>query len=503
MKFEVAELRSKGIQAISISHKGKTLKFNTSCYKTASISSRDDMFHHTNEFLARLPEEKKDELWALYEQIDDIMRISHTASVMLADTTEAIRRIYEIVTYEDVRHYVYRGDVRFPAHLKTEYTENDLRTRNYQIRTYLKDEYIDLVVLVMGFRFMLPIWGDLIDKVKQQYGNLVKEHIVVRELKSTAISKWPPYERLCKFVEHTVDENKIGLSVMFGCLSTSEVPDHLTALAIVRKLAPGTLDPQVDSDNLIKIVFNYITHTNDRMDTRFGGRVATRSVIRDSEEDNSSVWDTLQTNQEIPHGDQETIEVFTENVETMAKRLYEDIDMDKVWACVNKLKTFEDIGEYPHQIPMVMWVMGKIISPDGFEALLHDSIYRCMAVTQAFLWQKGYIELAVLITASRIPSDEDFNPLDLSKFDKTLVERLNELYPYWRQETGRVQPGKRTNVATSAINKVVKDLNACEWRSNAPDKLNREFDALASDKTWLISGDIRNQFARLILDLFE
>ncbi len=60
MKFEVAELRSKGIQAISISHKGKTLKFNTSCYKTASISSRDDMFHHTNEFLARLPEEKKD-----------------------------------------------------------------------------------------------------------------------------------------------------------------------------------------------------------------------------------------------------------------------------------------------------------------------------------------------------------------------------------------------------------------------------------------------------------
>lgn len=504
MKFEVAELSSKGIQAMSVEYKGEKVLFNTPSYKTASITARDELFEHTNIFLKKLNESDRKELFGLYAQARDILKISASATIMLADITEIIKRIYQIIKYDDVRHYVYRGDIRFPAHLKTEYTENDLRTRNYQIRTYLRDEYIDLVVLVMGLRFMLPIWGDLTEAIKKQHGNLVKEHLVVKELRKTEIANWPPYDRLSKFVDHTVDENKIGLSVMFGCLSTSEVPEHLTALSLVRKLAPATLDPRVDADNLIKIVFNYITHTNDRMDNRFGGKVSARMVIRENaEEDNSSVWDAHQINQEIPHGDQETIDVFTENVEMMAKRLYEDIDMEKVWLCVNKLKPTEDIGEYYHQIPMVMWVMGKIISPDGFEGLLHEAIYRCMAVTQAYLWQQGFIELAVLMTASKNLTEEEFNPIDLGKVDKLNVEKLNALYPYWRQETGRIQQGKRTNVAINAINKVAKEINTCEWISNAPEQLNRDFDALASDRTWLISGDVRNQFAKLLLHLFE
>ncbi len=507
MKFEVTEQRSKGIQEVSLEYKGETLKFKTTSYKTASITAREELFDHTNLFLAKLPEASRKALWDLYKEAHEILKLSSTTTALLSDLTEIERKIYEIVKYEDVRKYVYTGDIRFPAHLKTEYTDNDLRTRNYQIRTYLKPEYIDLVVLVLGLRFMLPIWGDVLDSIKKHHGNLVKEQIVIKALvkKKVEITNWPPYQRLQQFVEHTVDENKIGLAVVFGCLPASEVPMHLLSLALVRKLAPATLDPRQDSDNLIKIVFNYITHTNDRMDNRFGGRVSERKVARENaEEDNSSVWDTLQVNQEIPHGDQETIEVFTENVEQMARCLYDEIDMDKVNKCLKRLKKAGDIGESYHQIPMVMWVMGKIIPPDGIEGLLHDAIYRCMAVTQAYLWQHGFIELAILMTASRNEDDdEEFTAVDPGKYDKALVERLNALYPYWRQDTGRIQQGKRTNVAIAAINDVTKSISQCEWVSNAPDELNAEFDALASDKTWLISGNSRNQFASLVLHLFE
>lgn len=506
MKFEVTQESGKGIQEITLYHKGEQLVFPTPSYKSASITARDELFDHTNTFLEKLGEERTDALWQVYQQAHEIVRSVNDIGVMQEELSKVVAKLYEIVEYEDVRKYVYRGDIQFPPNLKTDYTEADLRTRNYQIRTYLRDEYIDLVVLVMGLRFMIPIWGMSIGLIAEQHGNLFKEQVAVKVLDDSLVSKWEPFTRLIRYVECSVDDKAIGLSVMFGCLSTSEIPEHLTALALVRKLAPATLNPRQDGDNLIKILFNFISHTNDRMDTRFGGRVSSRNLIRENaEEDNSSVWDVFTINQEIPHGDQVTIEVFTENVELMAKRLYEDIDMDKVKLCLKTLGKYEDIGEYYHQLPMVMWVMGEVIPPNGFEGLSHDAIYRCMAVSQAWLWQHGFYELAILMTASRATAidDDEFIALDLSKVEKALVERLNILYPYWRQETGRIIKDKRTNLALKAIDKVCKETNVCEWKSNAPEELNKLFDGLASDKTWVLSGDIKSQLASLILKLYE
>jgi hypothetical protein len=509
MKFEVAELSNnkKGVQAIALVSGNDILPWPTKGYKSASIADPLSLFDDLNDFISRYPKEKQDDLWRIYSEISNAFKAEPPQEELDKILKNQIAKIYSIVKYSDVRTFVYQsGTISFPPNLKTEYSENDKRTRNYEVRTYLKEEYVDLVILVMAFRFMVPIWGEYVAAVSKDSGNLFKEAIALDLLSKSEIVEWGPFKRLRSYVEFSIDDNRIGLSVLFGGLSTVELPKHLMGLAVVRKLAVSPLQPKADGDNLIKILYNFVTGTNTRMDSRFGGNVGTKRLIKENgEEDNSSVWDMYKINQDIPDGDKMLIEVFTENPLLMAEKIYPDIDLKKVEVCLARTAKLENLGDYPHQLALCKWVVGKVIPPDGVEVLSKKALLRTLAVTQAVLWQMEMFELALLVTASKVEMDDDviFTPIESSKIEKLLVERLHVLYPYWRQETGKLDPNKRTNLAVRAIEKVTKEANVCEWMHNSPKEIANAFGGISITKTWRLSSDIRSQLARMILSLYE
>jgi hypothetical protein len=509
MKIEVAELssNSKSISAVALVRGDERIVWPSPGYKSASIVDRECLFDNLNELIEKLPVESQDALWEIYSTVRTIFDSVYDHQEMQKLLKVQVAKLYTVIQYGDVRSFVYRsGSINFPTNLKTEYSENDHRTRNYEARTYLKDEYVDLVILVLAFRFMVPIWGEYVTIVTKTAGNLFKEGTAMDLLRESSIVEWGPMKRLRSYIEFSIDNNHIGLRVLFGGLSTVEIPKHLMALAVVRKLAVSPLNPKTDSDNLIKILYNFVTGTNGRMDSRFGGNVGPKRLIKENgEEDNSSVWDMYKINQDVPDGDKILVEVFTENVVLMAQKVYPDINLSKVDSCLVRSCKLTRLNVAPHQMALCKWVMGKVIAPDSIEALSMTALLNVMAVTQAVLWEMGLPELAIAVTASRVMLDADdtFTAIESNKLDKALVERLHVLYPYWRQDTGKLNPAKRTNLAIQAIQTVSKEANVCEWHSNAPNKLNNEFAQLSVSKTWRLSSDFRSQLATAILGLYE
>lgn len=507
MRIEVDELSQKGINTVRFEREGQTVKWPTSGYLSASIPDREQLFYDLNALVSRFSADKQLMLWQAYQRAREAFKDIHDRHALDAVLMDVVKDIYDIVDYSEVRTYVYRGgNIQFPPNLKTEYTENDVRSRNYVERTYLKEEYIDLVILTLGLRFMVPIWGQYVAMVAARTGNEFKETIALDLLKRSAINKWEAMERFKTYVNAQVDEGKATLPVLIGGLSTVEIPKHLAALALVRKLAVSPLSPKADSDNLIKILFNFINGTGNRLDTRFGGNIGAKKLVKENaEDDNSSVWDMYKINQDVPDGDKILMEVFTNNVPHMAEKVLPGIDQKKVGLCLAQCMKLESLDVQLHHVTLTQWVMRQALPPKGIQTLPKLALLRCLAVTQAVLWEWEFYELALLATASRLESSSDmFTMLEArSKVSKPLLEQLNQLYPYWRMETRRHDPNKRSNLAVKGIDKLTDTLNRCEWQPHAPKDLLNSFGNLSVNQRWVVSGDIKMQLAKLIIKLNE
>jgi len=506
MRIEIEGLSPKGINLIRMLHGKEDVLWATPGYSSASIPERDKLFDDFNKYVSRLTKEQQDKLWNIYMDVRDVIATVSDPTLLDIELKKLVVQLYEVVTYADCRRYVYHGgDVMFPENLKTEYTESDLRSRNYQDRTYLRDEYIDLVILTLGYRFMIPIWGEYIQRVSSRTANEYKETAAFDLTSLAAINEWPPTIRLKRYVDASVLDSKASMAVLLFALSTVEIPKHLLALAVVRKLAVSPLSPRNSEDNLIKVLYNHVTGTANRLDTRFGGNIGQKKLVKDSaEDDNSSVWDMYKINQDIPDGDKILMEVYTENPLQMARQIYGEVNEDRVRKCLNVTTKLDNLEIHPHHVAITQWIMGKVISPRGVQTLPKQALLRAMGVTQAVLWDWGFLELAVLVTAERQEAEDQEMFQDVagrSRVEASMKEKLNELYPHWRRNTRRFDPAKRTNVAINAIDTLADQLNRCIWLPNAPKQLLEEFDNISVTRQWIVSGNIKMQLAELIVRL--
>lgn len=125
-----------------------------------------------------------------------------------------------------------------------------------------------------------------------------------------------------------------------------------------------------------------------------------------------------------------------------------------------------------------------------------------MGVAQAILDHWGFHELALLVSAEEYISDdgETYIPTETrNKITKIQAEILDKQYPHWRQETKRQEPGKRGNVAVTAIDMVVDWMSGRAWKPHAPRDIINRVPMLTQTGYMYISGDIRRQLADMII----
>ena len=502
MKITVENIegRRSGIELLTLEHGDQTIHWPVPGYKTAGIPHREHLFDDFNLLVQKLPKEHQDALWSLYKEAREILNQVTEPTVLFSELSRIVAGIYDIVDYETVRRYVYvSGNVQFPRNLKTSYGDGDIVER-----TYLKDDYIGMVILALGMRFMVPIWGEHLGIVADRTGSEYKEKSVYDLIKRSNLYHWQPLERLTLYVEATVGDLDSSLSTLLGGLSSVEIPRYMLALGVVRKLAVGPISAYTEEDNLIRSFYNFVDGNSKRLDVRFAGNIAPKKPLREgADDDNSSVWDMYKINQGVSDGDKVLIEVFTEDVETMLGRVHPEMeDLEKLDACLSVMNELHDIDVEYHHVVFTQWILAKAIPPKGVQSLNKKSLLRCMAVTQAVLWDWGFHELALLMGAQRVKNDrsEMFIGLDgRNKVHRDYVEALNEHYPHYRRRSRKVDPNKRENIAIKAIDTVCDSFVRDEWRINAPKALMKAHGHTYNTRVMTVSGDIKNQMAKLIL----
>jgi hypothetical protein len=509
MQFTVNETTANGIKLCGANHLGEELIIPTNGYSATKIAHAAHMWDECNAFMATLPEEDQDKLFQLYKSAHttitdafDIDETQHALSLVVTD-------IFNIITEKDILQFITRpGNLVFPPDLKTDYDTKDTWADNYEERTYLKPEYTHLVSLTMGFRFLVPIWGHYLQLTSLHSGNDFKEETAAYLIDNSRIVTWQGYERLLRYIQYTAGEIGSSLSLVMSGLSSTEIPNYLASLTIVRRLSTTPITYRSDSDHIVKTIYNFVRQTTDRLNKGLSAKVdAKRPRGELFEDDNSSVLDKHRQSQDVSDGILMIAEIYTENPRTMVEKLLPDKVSDKLLKdCITRANKL--VAENPEYITdmhlsITAWMFKGTISPDSFRTLsVSGAQPRCIGVAQAVLIESGFERLGMLLTAAPVCLDthpEYVTAYANNRITKKIANALGSLYPYYRRSTRKVDQDKVVNIATVAIDTIVETLNQYGWRS--PTKWEKRYDAYLSGEQLIVGPDIKNELGRLILFL--
>lgn len=507
MKISILEATANGVKTIGIEHGEESLIIPTSGYSATKIVHASKMFEEVNKLMASLDAGDQDKLFVIYksayENIVDAFDIDETQTTLGLLVTD----LYNIITEQMVLEFVTRpGNIVYPPDLKTEYDVKDTWAHNYQERTYLKPEYTHLVAVTMGFRFMVPIWGHYLQLTSIHSGNDFKEETAAYLVDDSRIVDWAGYDRLLRYIRYTAGDIDSSLSLVMSGLSSTEIPNYLASLTIVRKLSTTTITYRNESDHIVKAIYNFVRQTTDRLNKGLSAKVdAKRPRGELFEDDNSSVLDKHRQSQDVSDGVMMVSEVYTERPRVMVEKLLPDKISDTMLeACIRRANRL--VAESPENITdmhlsITAWVFRNTISPESFKTLsISEALPRCIGAAQAVLLSTGFERIAMLLTAA--PMDLDEHPSYVTAYANNRITRkintaLEQLYPYYRRGTRKMEQDKVANLGAVAIETIVGILNTYGWRVSG--KWPKGCEQYLDGEQVIVGADIRNELGRLIL----
>lgn len=512
MKIEIIKNNTLGAFQILLSHGEESSRWDISAYARTSdrAASLDtgQMFEEINAYWATLPPSQQKAIWEIYQEVKEILETDFALSTIHLRLQKCVKRLYDLMPMHEIHKWFhFHGRVRIPTTLKEHYGPQDP-----QDRTYLRGDYVDLVVLAIALRPMVPIWGAYISSTKKETGSTFKELMALSLLYQCYLVHAPSFNRLKTFVEasvkHSMDQGPSPTAVLGGMGST-ELPDWVFALTMVRRLAVGEISAPDDSSHIITNVYQYISNTLKSMDRKFGGKFGGKvsekmQPTSGSEEDKTSVVEMYKVKQEVSDGDLVIVNVYTENPFEMALRVEPALDLKRVEQCLQAVKALENLPLQPHQITLVQWVMAACLPVRGIQLLMKPALLRAIAVTQAVLWHWEFHDLAALASASPLINARDVMVAGLesrTRIPKDLMAQLEQLYPHYQQQRGKQTTPRQVNVAARAVDAFCDLVTRSDWQLHVPTDLLVLTSRHENTKKLVIPGDIRALLAKLIIKI--
>lgn len=512
MKIEVIDVTRAGLSMVRISHGDASLNWDVSAYsRTLDRNKSVDvarLFDEINAFWETVPKATLDAIWDIYRQIFDIMQYNTDVVSTKNRLQELIKELYDNISLDDIRHWVlFRSNLKVPPTIKSQYGENDLPES-----TYLREDYQDLVALTIALRPMVPIWGEYIGASRREVGNDYKEYEAMKLLYLSNLNASVPMERLKVYINDRVEhvlKSQSNITVILSGMGTTEIPDWVMAMSVVRRLATTDVKTPNDGSSIISNVFKFVVNAMTSMDKRmgkklFGGKISEKSSNAQSGDDstNASLVENYKVKQEVADGDLIVLSVYTEQYLAMARNVDPTVPEDYLRICADHVTNLENSRIYQGAITLVQWVMAPCLPARGVPLLPKPALLRTLAATQAILWHWGFHDLAALVTAIPHQSNNDnmLNPLESrSRIPKDLTDELVQLFPFNRAGRAKQQTVRLQNEVYKAIDLLCDIVTKNDWMLTAPDELVEKTSRIPSTRRMIIPADIRIQLAKLVI----
>lgn len=518
---------------ITVEHKGTNVVFDTSRYiQPDEFSDAKNLFTALNAWWSTLPADAQDQIFQIYVDAREVLDTVYDTGRRQAGLRRLIKRLMELNFPAQLKSFLIRqGLISYPSNIKDTYSPSDTVDL-----TYLRPHYSGLATLAVLLRMVVPIWGVFLVSLGRIENN-TRDRLAVRLLGEACFTQEggdlnEDYERLRNYVR-TLTESKgaVPLSALVDSVGSEEFPEWIFSTVLLRRVALGELSRGEREVNIVSTVYAMVRYSNDSADRKFDGRISDKhGESASDDEDNASLMEAYKAKQDISPGQLAAYEVYTENLERLAKDIDPEVPMEKVKACFQAIREAllrDDIEITKHSLTLIRMIACKVIpervvshlpgftpaempeeNSDGsnLEELVkwrerafqsgngYYPLWNMVAVTQAVLWHHGFISLASMSTMKPIPRTQSFGQsVVMRQIPKDQVPELEAMYPHHRL------PGNKTCLVDFEASKFIENLSVSDWICVAPLELRSKVENYREGQLeFTPPGNTRIEFAAFV-----
>lgn len=506
----------------------KKLKYNPKDY---------DLFKEINTFLQTQPISVSEHLYEYYRRIQ--LTINNTKMSIDPKIKSLIRDVGALlapIDLEALRQWMRaQPGINIPSGFHDSYLDNactnldefeisdpnkvyvpsNIIQASTREKTYLRPDYINLVVLTIGLRLMEPIFWSFILETKSEIDNDFKEYYAGTLLSAAKnFIEHPGYVKLYDYLENNLrDAIKDSAKHSLSGLSSDKFPMWALNMIILRRLSIGDVRGLGARDGSNVHLVTYIhTYLQQRM------------IGNNKSFDHNQIRDKLESSRKNPHEDDKKISIFeairiAENQSpgdlrelefyfSEPKRIVECLCPDLPQALLDDAlrlaPTIEANDIYDFQVRLLKNLIGPYQPPGCVNNLSGVIVTRLLCIMQAIFWHRGAKDLAMLFTLSRLDQHlTHLSGVDVSSKLDQYLPLSREVFPYIPRGTRRDDRAitSQPPVNIEFVKETTKDLIEYSWLMNYPPHWRYAPSRVAKAKLgqYVIPRDIRFQLLELSL----
>lgn len=517
---------------VTLHHRGRSIEFNISDYKNIIAKLEHDVFGEINQYWARLPMDVQDQIFALYEQIKNVFREYPSNEQLMDSLFNLVAQLSDLHQLDAIKHWMdFYGQIFYPPDLKEVFLQ-------YQMPgsadgTYLREDYVWLVALSIALRPLLPVWGEFIAYIKEDFGPNWKEYSAFQLLSRSQLWKSMPMDRLRLYVRAQLSsDKKVDISnsghILHGGLSVEEYPEWMMGLVLVRKLIISDVKGLQPKAHLASQMFSFIKHkTKQRSDNGFSQIVREKKVegAAASDDNQQSKLESCKVKSDIAEGKIAPFLFYAREMRQIALTICPDLPIDLLEQSLGTVKQLSSVAPTKQQELLVMYVLNygahqKVIPgvefpawmrvyrgqmrPQALHYFYKNSKLDATAIAQAIYWHKGYPELAALVSAIPRPSYDEHTASEggpRQRLSAQTIEELTKWYPYPRQQGGKQKTQRLPSPAEVSIDLMDKGLSEHAWLLTLPQAWVNALKQTSSERSYGVPGNFKVKLAQLSIAL--
>lgn len=510
MRFLISSQSGTGFTEVTTDHKGKTLHWLVKFYTKVQLPDPSEVFGGLNLYIASLPEETQDAIFAIYVEMKEIIDETFEGSAMIEPLRKCIKDLYTMIPMDHLQQWIMLNYPVYMPELLDSVNETD--RYNNRDETYIKADYYDLVVFSMATRFMIPVWGEYITQGGSgNSGENYKELDAISLVKGTEMMGWPlsngtpgslpVRDKLIRYIQIKAERNSMSLADLWGGLSAVEIPMRLLATVVLRRLTivPLTITPRItDGKNIVANLHHYVDQRLRPNDKRAGSvNPKMKEGEGRDEDDKTSVAEQYKIRQKVSDGDIEAYKVEAERTLLLATKVDPSFDPEILKKTMASLPDLENVLASKHQFTLAQWALSKAFPPRAFDDINLKSVNHLLLTAQALYWHWGLYDIAILLTVSRVSLSDSNSPAlsplpkPTSRFKPEVLEDFMSFYPHFFPQSGKDAKDVKGNVAFIGVSIVLQEMFEASWYYLGNPELFALSNQDANQRTIIVQTSIR------------
>jgi len=532
MRIDIEKASGTGPATIKLCHGNRSAVWDTSFYVRStdhrSPMNLNQVFQELNAFWATLSQTEQAAYWDLYVEAKDALDNIFNLGDLTAKLQDVVRRIYDLPSLEKLTYWVvHRSGIRIPSDLKESFEDANGGSLNIYQRekTYLKSEYIELAILTVALRIMVPIWGEFIKNTRREVGGNSKELEAYRLLFFSRVHNSEAMRHLQQYVQMAVialQGGEVNATAILNGMGIVEFADWMLAQAVVRRLSICPINAsEAEGSHIVTNVYQFVkvgTRGGHKKHLKkFGSKVTLRKANEGDDSQKKTSAEVYKIKQDIPDGIRVLMQTYFDDPQRV---LYRTLGLTKPGSmalvapkpegldtrlrlCLEWVNGIPDFEVMPHHLTLTQWTLSPILSPDAIPFLTLDALKRALAITQTILWEWYFYDLAALVTAKPYEMDEDMMvgaTETRGRIPKELLDDMNQRWPHIQQSKGK-QSFRQTNVAAKAVDGLCDHMTISDWVLCCPNELVEKVSRNGFSRRFSIPGDIRWTLSNLLIKI--